>query len=61
MENKKYHTVGTVSKSNAKIIERGKIDTPNIQIQERSLAWYRHFDKKWWSSTRITGPNLPSL
>jgi hypothetical protein len=27
MENKKYHTVGTVSKSNAKIIERGKIDT----------------------------------
>jgi len=28
MENKKYHTVGTVPKSNRKIVERGKIDTP---------------------------------
>ena len=25
---KKYHTVGTVSKLNRKIAERGKIDTP---------------------------------
>jgi hypothetical protein len=29
MKNKKYHTVGTVLKSNSKIVERGKIDTPN--------------------------------
>jgi hypothetical protein len=26
LKNKKYHTVGTVPKSNIKIIERGKID-----------------------------------
>jgi hypothetical protein len=25
-------TVGTVPKSNSKIVERGKIDTPNTQI-----------------------------
>jgi len=29
MKNKQYHTVGTVPKANRKIIERGKIDTPN--------------------------------
>ena len=27
---KKYHIVGTVSKSNKKIVERNKYDTPNI-------------------------------
>jgi hypothetical protein len=31
--------VGTIPKSNIKIIERGKIDTPNIQIHDRSLSW----------------------
>jgi len=34
MKNKKYHTAGTVSKSNRKIIERGKIGTPNTQIHD---------------------------
>jgi hypothetical protein len=29
MENKKYHTVGTIPKSNIKIVERGNIDTSN--------------------------------
>jgi hypothetical protein len=29
MKSKKYHTVGTVSKSNIKILEKGKIDTSN--------------------------------
>jgi hypothetical protein len=29
MKNKKYHTIGTISKSNIKIAERGTIDTPN--------------------------------
>jgi len=29
MKNEKYHTVGTVSKSYKKTVERGKIDTPN--------------------------------
>ena len=31
---KKYHTVGTVPKSNIKIIERGKIDTPNTLMHD---------------------------
>jgi len=29
---KKYHTIGTILKSNIKIVERGKMDTPNINI-----------------------------
>jgi hypothetical protein len=33
MKNEKYHTVRTVSKSNRKIVERGKIDIPN------TLSW----------------------
>jgi len=28
-KNKKYHSVGTILKSNIKIVGRGKIDTPN--------------------------------
>jgi hypothetical protein len=28
MKNKKYHTVRTIPKSNIKILERGKINTP---------------------------------
>ena len=28
---KSSHTVGTIPKSNVKIVERGKIDTPNTQ------------------------------
>ena len=42
MKNKKYHTVGTIPKSNIKIIERGKIDTTNIQIHDShfpGLVW----------------------
>ena len=30
---KKYETVGKVPKPNRKIVERGKIDSPSIQIQ----------------------------
>jgi hypothetical protein len=30
-KNNKYHNVGTIQKSNIKIVERGKIDIPNIQ------------------------------
>jgi hypothetical protein len=29
---KKYYTVGTVPKSNIKIVESDKVDTPNTQI-----------------------------
>ena len=38
MKNKTYHTVGTILKSNIKIIERGKIDTLNTLIHDRSLS-----------------------
>jgi len=37
MKNKNYHTVGTVPKSNRIIVEKGYIDTPNLQIHEHSL------------------------
>ena len=29
----------TIPKSNIKIVERGKIDTSNTQIYDRSLSW----------------------
>jgi len=35
----KYHMVGTVPKSNRKIVQRDKIDIPNTQIHDRSLLW----------------------
>jgi hypothetical protein len=38
MESKKYHTVGRFPKYHIKIIERGKIDTFNTHIHERSLS-----------------------
>ena len=34
-----YHTVGIFPKSNAKFVERGKIDATNRQIHDRSLSW----------------------
>ena len=34
-----YHTVGAIPKSNIKFVERGKSDTPNTQIHDRSLSW----------------------
>ena len=36
---KKYHTVGTVPQFNAKMVEMGKINTPNRHIHDRSLSW----------------------
>jgi hypothetical protein len=38
MKNKKYNTVGTISKSNIKP-EGGKIDTPNIQIHDHLITF----------------------
>ena len=38
MKKKTYHTVGTVPKSNRKIVKRGKIDTPNTLKHNRSLS-----------------------
>ena len=37
MKYKKYHTVTTVTKSNSKMVERGKIDTPNTYIHDDSF------------------------
>jgi len=37
MKYKIYHTVGTASKSEIKIVERRKMDTPNSQIHDRSF------------------------
>ena len=39
MKTKKYHNVGTAPRTNPKIVERGKIDTLNTQIQDRSHSW----------------------
>jgi hypothetical protein len=34
-----YHTVGTIPKSNIKIVGRWKIDKPNTQIHDHTLSW----------------------
>ena len=39
MINNKCHTVGTILKSDIKIIEKGKIDALNTQILDSSLYW----------------------
>jgi hypothetical protein len=35
---KKYHTVGTMTISNIKIVERGKFDTPNTHIHDPGFS-----------------------
>jgi len=45
MKNKRYHTVGTIPKSNIKIADRDKIDASNTQIHERPLSWLDIIDK----------------
>ena len=59
MKNKKYCTVVTVLKCNRKIVGRGTIDTPNIQIHDFSLSWLGTGTsiKSGWVKL---GPNLPS-
>jgi hypothetical protein len=37
MKSKKYHSVGKISKSNIKIVERGIIDIRSTHIHDRSL------------------------
>jgi hypothetical protein len=39
VKNKEYHTVGTIPKSNNKVVERSQIGTPNIQIHDRPCSW----------------------
>ena len=50
MQNKKYHTVGTIAKSKIKIVERGILDIYSTHIHERVLSWLgtRNFNKNWW-------------
>jgi hypothetical protein len=44
LNKQKYKTVvPTVPKSNRKIVERGKIDIPDLFT---FLVWYRHFKKR---------------
>ena len=38
-EKQKYNNVGTVPKSNRKMVEIGKITTHNTQIHDYSLSW----------------------
>ena len=38
-EKQKYNNVGTVSKSNRKMVEIGKITTHSTQIHDYSLSW----------------------
>ena len=35
---KKYSTLGTIPKSNIKMLERGKFNTSNTQIRDRPLS-----------------------
>ena len=39
MTNIKYHSVGTFPKSNRKIVERSKVDTPSTHIYDPLLPW----------------------
>ena len=39
MKGKKYHTIGTKSKSNRKIVERDKIHNTNSEIRDHSHSW----------------------
>ena len=52
LNEQKYDTVGAHPKSNRKIVEKGKILTPNTNTSPLTfLAWYRHFNKKWQGLT----------
>jgi hypothetical protein len=33
-KNKKYHNVGTIPKSNMKIVEKGTMETPYTQVHD---------------------------
>jgi hypothetical protein len=51
----KYHIVGTVPKSNRKIVERGAIDTLNTYI----IHIWRHIFLAWYISDRWLSPGTP--
>jgi hypothetical protein len=39
MKTKKYHSVGSVPRSNLKIVAIDKIYTPNTPVHDYSLSW----------------------
>jgi hypothetical protein len=51
MKNQKYYTIRTILKSSRKIVETGKIDTPNTYIHDRSLSWI-------WTGNQIKGGGI---
>ena len=55
MKNQKYNTIGTVQKSNRKIVERGTIDTPSTQLHDLLLSWLGKGTsiKKWWDLVKL--------
>lgn len=50
MKNKEYHTVGTSTKSNFKISERGKIQKFNTQVHDWS---HRSLTHKYMTHTDV--------
>lgn len=46
MKNKKYRTFGTIPISDIKIIERGKIYIPTIQMHDRGISMKGGADKQ---------------
>jgi len=62
MKNKKFHTVRTFPKSNRKIIERGKIYTPNTYTHDRLLSWLSTGTLITSGGVKLVliGQNLPS-
>ena len=56
----KNTTVGTIPKSNIKIVERGKIDTHNTQIHDLPLSWIDTdtLNKKKWGRCHSHNYNI---
>ena len=54
--------MGTIPKSNIKIVERGKIDIPKTQIHDYSLSWLGTDTsiKSGGVKLVLMGTNLPS-
>jgi hypothetical protein len=54
INNKKYHTVGTDPKSNRKIAERGKINTPNTQMHD--IIFLHNLSANNYHDENVLGP-----
>ena len=49
MKNKKYHIIGIFPKTNRKIVELGKVDTPNTKMSwgKTMIYKYNRFHQLW--------------